>query len=143
MKIGIDARFLTHPQHGGFKTYTENLVAALADVDRENEYILYVDRVPDHTAKLPVRPNMHVRIVPGSASLLGMPWREQIRLARQAARDQLDLLHSPSQTAPLRLSCPSIVTIHDMIWFAPQNYHHDSGLSAKRKLMQWYYRFVP
>ena len=42
MKIGIDARFLTHPQLGGFKTYTENLIAALAEIDTENEYILYL-----------------------------------------------------------------------------------------------------
>ena len=28
MRIGIDARFLTHPQRGGFKTYTETVVAA-------------------------------------------------------------------------------------------------------------------
>mgnify|MGYP003454629989 FL=1 len=32
MRIGFDARFLTHPQHGGFKSYVENLVAALARV---------------------------------------------------------------------------------------------------------------
>jgi glycosyltransferase involved in cell wall biosynthesis len=46
MRIGFDARFLTHPQRGGFKTYTENLISALATVDKENEYILYVDRSP-------------------------------------------------------------------------------------------------
>ena len=44
MKICIDARFLTHPQVGGFKTYTENLIRALVEVDAENQYVLYVDR---------------------------------------------------------------------------------------------------
>ena len=44
MHIGIDARFLTHPQIGGFKTYTENLVSALAEVDSDNQYFLYLDR---------------------------------------------------------------------------------------------------
>ena len=29
MRIGFDARFLTYPQPGGFKTYTQNLIAAL------------------------------------------------------------------------------------------------------------------
>ena len=46
MKIAIDARFLTHPQLGGFKTYTVNLVRALSEVDNENHYILDVDRSP-------------------------------------------------------------------------------------------------
>ena len=50
MKIGIDARFLTHPQVGGFKTYTENLIRALIEVDGENQYVLYVDRdLEDHS----------------------------------------------------------------------------------------------
>ena len=44
MKVGIDARFLTHPQVGGFKTYTTNLISALAKIDHENDYIIYTDR---------------------------------------------------------------------------------------------------
>ena len=39
MRIGIDARFLTHPQHGGYKTYTECLVSALAAIDSDNDLI--------------------------------------------------------------------------------------------------------
>ena len=46
MRIGIDARFLTHPQVGGFKTYTTNLIRALLKEDRVNEYVLYLDREP-------------------------------------------------------------------------------------------------
>ena len=44
MKIGIDARFLTHPQFGGFKTYTTNLVESLVQLDTADEYVLYLDR---------------------------------------------------------------------------------------------------
>jgi glycosyltransferase involved in cell wall biosynthesis len=75
--------------------------------------------------------------------MFGMPWREQVELARQAARDKLDLLHSPSLTAPLRLTCPLVVTIHDMIWFFPERFNHGKPWSAQRKLMEWYYRLVP
>jgi len=57
VKIGIDARFLTHPQAGGFKTYTENLISALAAIDTENEYILYIDRQPDERSQVPTTPN--------------------------------------------------------------------------------------
>jgi glycosyltransferase involved in cell wall biosynthesis len=143
MRIGIDARFLTHPQPGGFKTYTQNLTMALAEVDAENEYVLYIDRPPDQDTRLPDRPNFATRIVPGSLPLLGMPWREQVGLSRQAARDKLDLLHSPSLTAPLRLACPSVVTIHDMIWFFAEKFSRHTPSFGKRKLMEWYYRFVP
>lgn len=143
MRIGIDARFLTHPQPGGFKTYTRNLIAALADIDAKNEYVLYIDRPADQDTPLPDQPNFTTCIVPGSLPLLGMPWREQVGLSRQATRDKLDLLHSPSLTAPLCLTCPSVVTIHDMIWFFPERFSKGSPSSGKRKLMGWYYRFVP
>ena len=79
MRIGIDARFLTHPQHGGFKTYVENLVAALARVDSENEYVLYLDRPPKGVS-LPDKPNFATRVVTGTQPVIGMAWREQVGL---------------------------------------------------------------
>jgi len=143
VKIGIDARFLTHPQCGGFKTYTECLVEALAEVDRTNEYVLYLDRPPDHTEAVPKAPNFKVQVVPGSLPVFGFPWREQIRLPRQVARDRLDLLHSPALTAPLHLECASVVTLHDMIWHSPAEYSDHAERDIRRRLMNWYYRRVP
>jgi len=143
MRIGIDARFLTHPQPGGFKTYTESLVAALAALDVDNEYFLYVDRVPGPATQLPAQPNVSVRVVPGSYPLLGMIWREQVGLARQVARDRVNLLHSPSLTAPIMPACPSVVTIHDMIWYFPEKFSQGKPVSGKRQLIEWYYRYIP
>ena len=37
-------------------------------------------------------------------------------LPRRVAQDRLDVFHAPCLTAPLRLACPLVVTIHDMIW---------------------------
>ena len=143
MRIGFDARFLTHPQAGGFKTYTENLVSALAAVDRDNEYVLYLDRTPGGRDAVPAAPNFTSRIVPASLPLAGMPWREQVALPRQAARDRIDLLHCPCLTAPLRLACPLVVTIHDMLWLQPQKYATGRSRPLKRVLMDAYYRVVP
>ncbi|CAG0945312.1 mannosyl-N-acetyl-alpha-D-glucosaminyl-diphospho-ditrans,octacis-undecaprenol 3-alpha-mannosyltransferase / alpha-1,3-rhamnosyltransferase [Anaerolineae bacterium] len=143
MKIGIDARFLTHPQMGGFKTYSENLVAGLANVDADNEYILYLDRPPSQKTLLPNRSNFTSCIVPGLVPGLGMPWREQVGLARQIRRDNLDLFHALTLTAPLYLSCPLVLTIHDMIWSFPERFASKKSRSAKRKFMEWYYRLVP
>ena len=135
MRIGIDARFLTHPQKGGFKTYSENLIAALAQIDRDNEYVLYIDRQPEQDTKLPDSANFSYRIIRGDIPYIGMPWREQTRLSRQVSRDKLDLLHSPCLTAPLRLSCASVLTIHDMIWLFPIGSPTDRQESVQRKMM--------
>jgi glycosyltransferase involved in cell wall biosynthesis len=143
MKIGIDARFLTHPQPGGFKTYVESLVAALAQLDTENEYVLYVDRRPNDGCRLPAGSNFVSRVVPGSLPVIGMPWREQIGLASQVARDRIDLFHAPCLTAPLYLDCPLVVTVHDMIWAFPERFAHVGSRSIKRQLMGWYNYAVP
>lgn len=142
MRIGIDARFLTHSQVGGFKTYSENLISALAEIDSKNEYILYLDRPPGRDSSVPGQPNFSTRIVRGTMPLLGMPWREQVGLPVQAARDKLHLLHSPSQTAPLGLRCPSVLTIYDMMWFFPKRLPRGGHGLGRRRIMESYYRFV-
>jgi glycosyltransferase involved in cell wall biosynthesis len=142
MKIGIDARFLTHPQKGGFKTYTENLVNALACIDDENSYILYLDRTPDQNTKIPQQSNFTYKILkqrPG----IGMPWREQVEISLHTSRDRIDLLHSPCLTAPVIHSCPLVMTIHDMIWFFPQQYSRSENTSLHWKLMEWYQIKIP
>lgn len=143
MKIGIDARFLTHPQKGGFKTYIENLIQALVRVDKGNEYILYVDRQPTPEAIVPRSSNFRYSVVAGTSPLLGMPWREQVGLTYRAALDRLDLFHSPSLTAPLYLSCPLILTVHDTIWWFPVKLNLARQGSPGRELMRWYYRLIP
>jgi glycosyltransferase involved in cell wall biosynthesis len=141
MRIGVDARFLSHPQPGGFKTYTENLVAGLAAVDRDNDYILYIDRPTNLRPPRIEGRSFAIRVVPGTFPTLGMPWREQVLLPLYAARDQIDMLHSLALTAPLSLRRPIVVTVHDTYWHAR---HRRPALGAsKRALLDAYYRYVP
>jgi len=141
MRIGIDARFLTHPQAGGFKTYTSNLVQTLPVADRQNTYILYTDRPPVPGAAIPRGPNVIVRVIAGQLPAVGMIWREQFALSHCAFRDRLDVFHAPCLTAPLWLTCPLIVTIHDMIWARPPLTAWP--VHASRRLMDYYYRVLP
>jgi glycosyltransferase involved in cell wall biosynthesis len=141
MRIGIDARFLTHPQRGGFKTYTTYLVRGLAAIDRVNEYVLYTDRAPEGSADaLPA--NMRVRVLAESLQFVGMAWREQVLLARAARQDRLDVLHCPALTAPLTPGCPLVVTIHDMLWQQSRQAQRPATVPLRRRLMQTYYAQV-
>jgi len=120
MKIGIDARFLTHPQMGGFKTYTENLIRALLEVDDTNQYVLYVDR-PGESGALPVASNVEYRIVKGSVPGIEMPVREQFALRRAMDRDRLDLVHFLCNTAPVAIDTPYVLTLHDTVQVTSEN----------------------
>lgn len=134
MRIGIDARFLSHPQRGGFKTYTENLIMALSEVDDTNQYVVYLDRpiVDDH---LPRKDNWHYSVVDGSFPVLGMVFREQVLLKKKIARDQLDLVHFLCNTSPSHMKGRYVVTLHDTIQIVAKNqFHLLRSLSAHK---QW------
>jgi glycosyltransferase involved in cell wall biosynthesis len=120
MRIGIDARFLTHPQRGGFKTYTINLVKALSSFDRENEYIFYVDRdLEDHSIINERNGNFEIKVVENKFPAVGMPMREQLFLRRQIKKDRLDVVHFLCNTATTNLPGPFVLTLHDTIQLNP------------------------
>jgi glycosyltransferase involved in cell wall biosynthesis len=114
MRIGLDARFLTHPQRGGFKTYTVNLINAIHRLDDENQYFIYLDR-PCEMDELPGKANFNYRIVKGTLPVIGMPLREQVLLRRQISKDHLDILHSLCNTSPVGLGIKRVTTLHDTI----------------------------
>jgi glycosyltransferase involved in cell wall biosynthesis len=117
MRVGLDARFLTHPQFGGFKTYVSGLVEGLAQLDAPIELVLYVDRAGAPELEN-LGPRFEIRVVSGSLPVVGFAWREQVLLPRAIARDGLDVFHAPCHTAPWWLPTPLVVTVHDMIWHA-------------------------
>lgn len=129
MKIGIDARFLTHPQRGGFKSYTSAIISALAEVGAGNEYVLYTDRPADR--HLPE--NFSIRPVKGVNAVI----REQIVLPLMMRRDGIDLAHFPCNTGPILSNLPMIATIHDTIPFRKREYG-----SRKQQLLNSYWRAV-
>jgi glycosyltransferase involved in cell wall biosynthesis len=114
LRIALDARSASHPQRGGFRTYTENLIRQLPRVDPENHYLFYSDRTMDCTAFQDL-PNVVVKVVRPPLPLVGVAWREQVQLPWWLTHDHVDLVHFPASTASLVSACPMIVTIHDAI----------------------------
>lgn len=109
MRIAIDARAASHPQPGGFKTYTENLLRHLPDVmSGDDEILCYFDR-PYSIGR------EQARVLPVHFPLLGVVLREQWSIPAQACRDGVDLLHFPCSTAARFSRVPMVVTIHDAI----------------------------
>ncbi len=122
MKIAIDARWI-FPEISGIGLYTRELVAALAEVDHGNEYVLLFDRpeLQERTwaeARLADRPNFRAAVVPwrifSPGNQLGLPgWLRQ---------EGVRVFHAPNYMIPFRafprrrphaLRC--VVTIHDLI----------------------------
>jgi glycosyltransferase involved in cell wall biosynthesis len=105
VKIGIDAR----NDQAGVGRYTFSLIRELAEIDRENEYVLFLggEGFAAHAA-----PGPNFRTVEAA-----IPWftlREQLQLPRVVTRERLDLMHYPNVTAPLLSTVPFVITIHDL-----------------------------
>lgn len=109
MRVGFDARWYND---SGVGTYVAELLKALVLLQsRDFELVIYehaenpVDGLPANAVhRIPIRSARYSSF-------------SHIELKRRARKDQIDLFHSPFFPIPLGLSCPVIVTIHDLIPF--------------------------
>ncbi len=106
-RIGIDARLNAY-RSGGIATYTAQLLAALAPLAPEFQFIALQHR--RQPQPLVIAPNVQ------RAGLLTPPHHryEQVSLPIELWPQRLDLLHCPDFIAPHRRACPAIITIHDL-----------------------------
>ena len=114
MRIGVNALYLIPGGVGGTEIYLRSLLAALAEVDSRNEYIVFTNRetgadLAPKAANFTVR-QQAVRAESRPARLL---W-EQTRLPLAASQLRLDVLWNPGFTAPLFCPCPQVTTFHDL-----------------------------
>jgi glycosyltransferase involved in cell wall biosynthesis len=115
-RIGINALYLIPGGVGGTEIYLRRLLAALASIDRENEYFVFTNR--ETTDLVPVQANFHAK--PQAVRARFRPARilwEQIVLPFKAAR--LDVLLNPGFTSPVLAPCPFVTVFHDL-----QHAHH-------------------
>lgn len=134
MNIGIDGIAFSHPQPGGYRTYTTNLVAHLTRLPVNHNYTLYLHQPVNFSFPI----NWSIEIIPSSLPVIGVPYREQIALPRTVKRLENSLLHSPCATGPIAGSFPRVVTLLDTIEFS-------TPLSIKQPrlwLMRQYSRLI-
>jgi glycosyltransferase involved in cell wall biosynthesis len=115
LRIGINALFLRKVETG-IGRVTKSLIAELANLDKENTYILYADqRIGFH---LPA--NFRAKILTSSfyrrEDLVKQTFWERITIAREAEKDKLDVFFSPYNAATRLKTIPHIVLLHDVIW---------------------------
>lgn len=143
MRIAIDARPASHPQPGGFKRYTEQLLQALAHADTQNQYLVYFDRAPARDFFAGNR-NFKPVLVPSSVPGIGVIWREQRAVPHRVQLDAADMIHFTANTGARYVSRPAVVTMHDIIFWEERPLRSGVGIgeSIKRLGMFWYNRWA-
>jgi len=114
LRIGVNALYLIPGAVGGTEIYLRNLLAALARIDTENQWVVFTNRETGADL-VPRQPNFvhapqRVRAAFRPARIL---W-EQLVLPFAVRRHRLDVLFNPGFTAPLVCGCPMVTVFHDL-----------------------------
>ncbi|MGC8791961.1 MAG: glycosyltransferase family 4 protein [Bryobacteraceae bacterium] len=114
LRIGINALYMIPGGVGGTEIYLRSLLAAFAELDASNEYVILANRETGDDL-CPDRPNFRLIREPVRARFrpARLIW-EQTMLPLRAARVRLDVLLNPGFTAPAVAPCPSVTVFHDL-----------------------------
>ena len=133
MHIGIDASRVAVAARTGTEHYTYELLAALAQLDRQNRYTLYCNQPP--AALPPLGPNFSLRRIP-----FPRLWTHA-RLSAELALHPPDVLFVPAHVlplgVPLRRRMRTVVTIHDMGYMRFPEAHTPSQRLYLRLSTRW------
>jgi glycosyltransferase involved in cell wall biosynthesis len=117
MRIGIDARYLSHGLLGGVHTFVAELLPALFEIAPESTFILYADRKNDFELRdLP--PNVTVRYLP-YRNMLSSVYNDLIRLRQMMQPDRLDVAYFPANYGFAPAGARTVITLHDQINVLP------------------------
>jgi glycosyltransferase involved in cell wall biosynthesis len=116
MRIGIDARYLSHGLVGGLHQYVLNTVAALVDLALEHEIVLYAD------TKRP----FELPTLPDNVSVVYLPYHNpasslyhDLFIRAHMAHDHLDVAHFPANYGFGPKGVPTVITIQDWMNLLP------------------------
>ena len=134
MRIGIDGRELLQ-KPTGVGRYLFELCNAWRHSDRarHHEFIIYTPTnkplsLPGTELGSTKQKQVHHQSVPGT----GGAWWEQTALRAAVIRDNVNVFFAPAYSAPLRLTMPTVVTIHDVSFLAhPEWFSWKEGLRRR------------
>ena len=116
LRIGVDARYLSHGLVGGVHTYLTRLLPELVEAAPDDQFVLYVDR------KAPFEFDAPARVV-----VRTLPWRhpassvlnDWVRLESWMAEDAVDVAFFPANHGFGPSGTATVVTLHDALNLNP------------------------
>ncbi len=120
MRIGIDARLIGQT---GVGRYIRNLIENLAEIDKNNNYVLFVRNKDLEEFKKWKMRNGKWKIVIADISWHSV--KEQFKFKNILNEENLDLVHFPYFSVPIFYNKPFVVTIHDLIL-----HHYPTGKAS-------------
>lgn len=136
MRVGINAHLLSFSgsyRQAGLSRYIDELLFQLPAVAPDLQFIGFTGNevLPEAAqARRPKNLTLVRSRFPTQRALVRIAW-EQLVLPGAALRHKLDLLHCPVNVRPVLSPCPTVVTIHDLVFLrSPESFH-----PAKRRYL--------
>lgn len=115
MRIGINCLSIVPGQHGGAETYLVQLVQHLLQIDKSNKYYLFL--TPGNRKLFESTGSENVKLIDCSISndsrFTRIGW-EQFRLSAIVSKLEIDVFHSPGNTAPITMKSPIVLSIQSL-----------------------------
>lgn len=102
---------------GGMETYTRELYRALGALPGSWEYVGYVS-TEGASLDLSWFPGRIVESGISGENRFAWAWGELTQVARAAEREGADLVHAPATLGPRHTKMPTVVTMHDMLYWS-------------------------
>jgi glycosyltransferase involved in cell wall biosynthesis len=112
--IGLNLLYMLPGIVGGTETYAAGLLHGLSRTEGDDRFVVFMNL---ESADWPLPDDSRFRRVVCPVRAVSRVSRyhyEQLRLPARALADGVDVLHSLGYVAPLRLHCPSVLTVHDV-----------------------------
>jgi len=111
MRIGIEVQRIFRKNKHGIDRVGIELIKQLQKIDTQNEYFIFTRSGPDSTV-IKETSNFKIILLPS----VSYPIWEQYLLPKAVKKYGCDVLHATSNTAPIFLKTPIILTLHDIIY---------------------------
>ncbi len=146
MHIGINAHLLAFSgnyRQAGLSRYIDELLFKLPEAAPDLRFTGYVGGtypMGGISAGLPSNLALSRSRLPTDRAVVRIAW-EQTALPVAAMQSRLDLLHCPVNVRPVLAPCPTVITVHDLIFLRTPGSHHPAkkfylsamtGWSARR-----------
>jgi len=135
MRIGIEGQRLFRRKKHGMDVVAYEAIKNLQVIDNSNEYIVFVKQDEDRC----LQSSGNFRVI--ELKRAPYPFWEQYLLPEAATEAGCEILHCTSNTAPLRLDIPLVVTLHDIIYMESRSLF-SKGFSSYQKFGNMYRRMV-
>ncbi len=136
MKIGIEAQRIFREKKHGMDIVVLELIRHLQKIDLKNNYVVFVKPGPDNSC---IKETANFKIVQLSGGIY--PVWEQWALPKAVEKEKCDILHCTSNTAPLSIKIPLVLTLHDIIYMERLSFFK-KGASLYQKFGNLYRRII-